>query len=201
MPSKACLPDAWRPAGIDRDALHQDNRAIRRDQIHWLEPSLGAPVTDYLARMEALRLAANRMSDAGAVRLLRPTLPAIAAVTSYATHRDAFAGRSTCRLTSVFHLSQRLATQAGGVLRMYDDDEQFLMDVSPRGGRLVCFYPKVPPRGVARQPGALQHRRLVSGQRQRQRPARSAALSSFHPISDTGGNFLWPLSADGAPIG
>ncbi len=41
---KACLPDAWRPAGIGRDALHQDNRAIRRDQIHWLEPSLGAPV-------------------------------------------------------------------------------------------------------------------------------------------------------------
>ena len=57
---KACLPDEWRPAGIGRETLHQDNRDIRRDQIHWLDASLGAPVADYLARMESLRLAANR---------------------------------------------------------------------------------------------------------------------------------------------
>lgn len=51
---KACLPDEWRPAGIGRETLHQDNRDIRRDQIHWLDASLGAPVADYLARMESL---------------------------------------------------------------------------------------------------------------------------------------------------
>lgn len=36
---KACLPSEWQPAGIGRDALHQGNPDIRRDQIHWLEPS------------------------------------------------------------------------------------------------------------------------------------------------------------------
>ena len=135
---KGCLPSEWQPAGIGRNTLHQDNRDIRRDQIHWLEPDLGAPVADYLARMEALRLAANRMLmlglfdyEAHFARYRRGDF--------YATHRDAFAGRSNRRLTTVFYLNNDWQPDAGGVLRMYDDKEQFLMDVSPRGGRLVIF--------------------------------------------------------------
>ena len=57
---RACLPEEWQPAGIGREGLHQGNPEIRRDQIHWLDPDQGAPVADYLARMESLRLAANR---------------------------------------------------------------------------------------------------------------------------------------------
>ncbi|MNF61458.1 2OG-Fe(II) oxygenase superfamily protein [compost metagenome] len=135
---RACLPGEWQPAGIGREGLHQGNPAIRRDQIHWLDPSLGAPVADYLARMESLRLAANRNLmlglfdyEAHFARYRRGDF--------YATHRDAFAGRSNRRLTSVFYLNNGWQPQAGGVLRVYDNDEQFLMDVSPKGGRLVLF--------------------------------------------------------------
>lgn len=135
---RACLPGEWQPAGIGREGLHQGNPEIRRDQIHWLDPSLGAPVADYLARMESLRLAANRNLmlglfdyEAHFARYRRGDF--------YATHRDAFAGRSNRRLTSVFYLNNGWQPQAGGVLRVYDNDEQFLMDVSPRGGRLVLF--------------------------------------------------------------
>ncbi|MGE6210274.1 2OG-Fe(II) oxygenase, partial [Aeromonas media] len=118
--------------------LHQGNPEIRRDQIHWLDPDQGAPVADYLARMESLRLAANRNLmlglfdyEAHFARYRRGDF--------YATHRDAFAGRSNRRLTSVFYLNNGWQPQAGGVLRVYDNDEQFLMDVSPKGGRLVLF--------------------------------------------------------------
>ncbi len=135
---KACLPGEWQPAGIGRDALHQGNPDIRRDQIHWLEPSLGAPVADYLARMESLRLAANRMLMLGLFDY-EAHFARYRSGDFYATHRDAFAGRSNRRLTTVFYLNNDWLPEAGGVLRMYDDQEQFLMDVSPKGGRLVMF--------------------------------------------------------------
>ncbi|WP_174217894.1 2OG-Fe(II) oxygenase [Aeromonas bivalvium] len=135
---RACLPAAWQPAGIGREGLHQGNADIRRDQIHWLDAELGAPVADYLARMESLRIAANRLLMLGLFDYeahfarYRPG-------DFYATHRDAFAGRSNRRLTSVFYLNQDWQPADGGLLRVYDDDEQHLMDVSPMGGRLVLF--------------------------------------------------------------
>lgn len=135
---RACLPGEWQPAGIGREGLHQGNPAIRRDQIHWLDPSLGAPVADYLARMESLRLAANRNLMLGLFDY-EAHFARYRSGDFYATHRDAFAGRSNRRLTSVFYLNNGWQPQAGGVLRVYDNDEQFLMDVSPKGGRLVLF--------------------------------------------------------------
>ncbi|MND69526.1 2OG-Fe(II) oxygenase superfamily protein [compost metagenome] len=135
---RACLPDEWQPAGIGREGLHQGNPEIRRDQIHWLDPSLGAPVADYLARMESLRLAANRNLMLGLFDY-EAHFARYRSGDFYATHRDAFAGRSNRRLTSVFYLNNGWQPQAGGVLRVYDNDEQFLMDVSPKGGRLVLF--------------------------------------------------------------
>lgn len=130
---KACLPDEWRPAGIGRETLHQDNRDIRRDQIHWLDASLGAPVADYLARMESLRLAANRSLMLGLFDY-EAHFARYRQGDFYATHRDAFAGRSNRRLTSVFYLNNDWQPEAGGILRVYDDSEQFLMDVSPGAG-------------------------------------------------------------------
>lgn len=134
----ASLPELWQPAGIGRDARHQGNAEIRRDQIHWLEPELGASVADYLARMEALRLACNRMLMLGLFDY-EAHFAHYRSGDFYATHRDAFAGRSNRRLTTVFYLNNGWQPEAGGVLRLYDNDEQFLMDVSPRGGRLVIF--------------------------------------------------------------
>ncbi|MGY3943411.1 2OG-Fe(II) oxygenase [Aeromonas tecta] len=135
---RACLPADWQPAGIGREALHQGNPEIRRDQIHWLESDLGAPVVDYLARMESLRLAANRSLMLGLFDY-EAHFARYREGDFYATHRDAFAGRSNRRLTSVFYLNNGWAPEAGGLLRVYDNDEQFLMDVSPKGGRLVLF--------------------------------------------------------------
>lgn len=172
---KACLPGEWQPAGIGRDALHQGNPDIRRDQIHWLEPSLGAPVADYLARMESLRLAANRMLMLGLFDY-EAHFARYRSGDFYATHRDAFAGRSNRRLTTVFYLNNDWLPEAGGVLRMYDDKEQFLMDVSPKGAAGHVSLRGVSPRGTACQSGALQHCRLVSGQWQRHGKGRSPAL-------------------------
>ena len=107
---KACLPTEWQPAGIGRETLHQGNADIRRDQIHWLEPELGAPVVDYLARMELLRLAANRMLMLGLFDY-EAHFARYRSGDFYATHRDAFAGRSNRRFTSVFLSQQRLAAR------------------------------------------------------------------------------------------
>ena len=112
---RACLPDEWQPAGIGREGLHQGNPEIRRDQIHWLDPSLGAPVADYLARMESLRLAANRNLMLGLFDY-EAHFARYRSGDFYATHRDAFAGRSNRRLTSVFYLNNGWQPQAGGVL-------------------------------------------------------------------------------------
>lgn len=156
---RACLPDEWQQAGIGREGQHQGNPEIRRDQIHWLDGELGAPVAAYLARMESLRIAANRMLMLGLFDYeahfarYRPG-------DFYATHRDAFAGRSNRRLTSVFYLNNGWQPDDGGVLRVYDDSEQHLMDVSPKGGRLVLFLSEEFPHEVL---AARQERYSIAG--------------------------------------
>src|SRR5690606_36781618 len=106
--------------------------------IHWVEASLGAPVADYLARMESLRLAANRSLKLGLFDY-EAHFARYSQGDFYVTHRDAFAGRSNRRLTSVFYLNNDWQPDAGGILRVYDGSEQFLMDVPARSGRLVLF--------------------------------------------------------------
>jgi len=189
---RACLPGDWQPAGIGREALHQGNPDIRRDQIHWLEADLGAPVVDYLARMESLRLAANRSLMLGLFDY-EAHFARYRSGDFYATHRDAFAGRSNRRLTSVFYLNNGWQPEAGGVLRVYDNDEQFLMDVSPKGGRLVLFLSEEFPHEVLPA-------RLVQGQRQRRRAGRSASLiETARPFLTQGlpqSTPLWPQAGE-----
>lgn len=156
---RACLPDEWQQAGIGREGQHQGNPDVRRDQIHWLDGELGASVAAYLARMESLRIAANRLLMLGLFDYeahfarYRPG-------DFYATHRDAFAGRSNRRLTSVFYLNNGWQPDDGGVLRVYDDNEQHLMDVSPKGGRLVLFLSEEFPHEVL---AARQERYSIAG--------------------------------------
>ncbi|PJG58862.1 SM-20 protein [Aeromonas cavernicola] len=133
-----CLPHEWQAAGIGRAALHHANRQIRRDQIHWLDPTLGSPVADYLSRLEALRLVVNQSLMLGLFDY-EAHFARYDSGDFYARHRDAFAGQSNRRLTSVCYLNNDWQPAAGGVLRMYDDSEQFLIDIEPQGGRLVLF--------------------------------------------------------------
>ncbi len=108
--------------GDRRDALHQDNRAIRRDQITGSNPPLGAPVADYLARMEALRLAANRMLMLGLFDY-EAHFAAIAAATMLPIAMPSPGAQPPPHLGVLPNNDWQ--PQAGGVLRMYDDDEQF----------------------------------------------------------------------------
>nr|WP_226799060.1 2OG-Fe(II) oxygenase [Aeromonas simiae] len=141
------LPDEWQPAGIGRAQQHQTNSAIRRDQIHWLERETGGAVARYLAMMEQLRLCANRELMLGLFDYeahfarYRPG-------DFYGRHRDAFAGRSNRRLTTVCYLNEGWQEADGGLLRLYGDDEQFLSDIAPRAGRLVLFLSEAFPHEV-----------------------------------------------------
>ncbi|MGL5451393.1 MAG: 2OG-Fe(II) oxygenase [Aeromonas sp.] len=134
----ACLPTQWQSAGIGRAVQLQGNENIRRDQIHWLEPNLGAPVVDFLAKMEALRLATNQRLMLGLFDY-EAHFARYRSGDFYGTHRDAFVGRSNRRFTSVCYLNNDWQPEAGGLLRIYDNNDKFLMDVSPKGGRLVLF--------------------------------------------------------------
>jgi SM-20-related protein len=128
-------------------------------------------VADYLARMESLRLAANRSLMLG--------------LFDYEAHFARYRqGTSTPPIATpspgdptAAHLGvlpeQRLAARGGGMLRVYDDDEQFLMDVSPGAGGWCSSCLKSFPTRCCPQAGALQHCRLVSGQRQWRRAGRS----------------------------
>lgn len=141
------LPEVWQPAGIGRAALHQTNSEVRRDQIHWLDASLGAPVADYLGMMEQLRLCANRELMLGLFDY-EAHFARYREGDFYGRHRDAFAGRSNRRLTTVCYLNEGWQEADGGFLRLYGDDEQFLTDIAPRAGRLVVFLSETFPHEV-----------------------------------------------------
>lgn len=132
------LPTRWQPAGVGRAQQHQTNAQIRRDQIHWLEASAGGAVAEYLAMMEQLRQCANRELMLGLFDY-EAHFARYQPGDFYGCHRDAFAGRSNRRLTTVCYLNEQWQPSDGGILRLYDDDEQFLADIEPKSGRLVVF--------------------------------------------------------------
>ena len=57
---KECIPDTLQDARIGHLGSLQDNKNIRGDLTVWLDPKMGTPIAEYMAKMDAIRLELNR---------------------------------------------------------------------------------------------------------------------------------------------
>ncbi len=144
---KSLFPQNWQPAGIGRDNQHVISDSIRRDEIHWIKPSMGDAIADYLENMENIRQIVNQNLFLGLFEY-EAHFAHYSPGDFYKKHYDSFRGSSNRRLTTVLYLNENWVEENGGSLRLYDDEDIHLADIIPQAGRLVIFLSELFPHEV-----------------------------------------------------
>jgi SM-20-related protein len=126
------------PAGTGQGQDREIRQEIRSDFIYWLDTlqPTGAQ-TDYLERMEALRLNVNRETQMGLFDL-EAHFARYPAGAYYKKHLDVFRADSRRTLSVICYLNQNWQPGDGGQLRLYLERGE-VRDVLPEGGTLACF--------------------------------------------------------------
>lgn len=132
------LNGTLKEAATGQGEKRQIQTGLRGDSIHWLEESPANPAqAEFLSRMEALRLSANRDLQLGLfefeVHFARYPAGAV-----YGKHLDVFQNDSRRTLSAICYLNEDWKPGHGGQLRMALEDGSNL-EVLPEGGTLACF--------------------------------------------------------------
>ncbi len=134
-------------AGIGRGTLLQQNSAIRRDAIHWLQHDSAAQ-QQYQHLMEILRQTLNRNLFLGLFEL-EAHYAVYDAGAFYKKHIDSFKGAANRVVTIVTYLNNDWPDEAGGELVIYvPEGDAVIQTVQPRAGTLVVFLSEKIPHEV-----------------------------------------------------
>ncbi len=138
------LADAggFRPAGVGRGAALQIRPEIRTDQVRWIDAhACSAAQACYLARLEDLRLAINRVLFLGLFDL-ECHLALYPPGSRYRRHLDRFKGVESRVLSCIVYLNEDWRDADGGALMLYTDAEDPHRGecILPLGGQLVTFF-------------------------------------------------------------
>ena len=127
-------------AGLGRAAMvgsaAQAHSEIRRDEICWLDPQQQPPaMTEFLARMEALRQDLNRYAYLG-LRRMECHAAMYRPGGFYKAHKDVFVGKEARVVTFVYFLNPQWCPEHAGELQFI---EPLSLTVAPLMDRLVLF--------------------------------------------------------------
>ena len=125
-------------AAIGHGSERLQRADIRGDRIRWLDSNSPDEVEQSLyARLEALRLAANRELQLGLFEF-EGHYAIYPAGRGYARHLDRFRDDDTRTLSIVLYLNDDWRSEDEGALRLYLPSGK-QVDVIPEGGTLVAF--------------------------------------------------------------
>ena len=128
---------ALAPASVGRGAGRDLRRDIRADATLWLDdPRCGDAARDFLARIDALRVALNRRLFLG-LDDCEAHYAAYPPGGGYARHRDRFRDSDARVVTLVSYLNDDWGDADGGALRLHGDGGGHV-DIAPLGAS-VCF--------------------------------------------------------------
>jgi SM-20-related protein len=129
-------------AGIGKAATH--HHTVRGDSIYWLDESdPNVAVQCYFEKMHSLRQLLNQHLFMG-IYTLEAHLAYYPVGSHYKKHLDQFKSKisgheQTRLLSAVLYLNEEWEIGNGGELRLYLDDAEKYLDITPIGGRLVLF--------------------------------------------------------------
>lgn len=127
---------AFHAAGVRRGADHRVEKAVRGDEIAWIDEGAPDPFPELRERFLALKEELNASAYLGLSRMEVQLAHYPGEGEGYAAHRDAFAGPGNRRLTAIVYLNRGWVPEHGGALRLHVDPPR---DVEPQAGRLVVF--------------------------------------------------------------
>ncbi|MEQ4620648.1 2OG-Fe(II) oxygenase [Providencia vermicola] len=135
---KSCIPEKLHDARIGNGESLQDNKTIRGDQTIWLESEMGAPIAEYMAKMDVIRQALNQQCYMG-LRDFETHFCRYSNGAFYKKHVDNFQGQGRRKVTTVLYMNEAWQRGDGGELVVYDHQDNKLFQLDPLAGRMIVF--------------------------------------------------------------
>lgn len=142
-----CIPENWKKARIDRNDEVTRESSIRSDKIQWVHRDMGEPASQFLDKMEQIRLAANQAFFLGLFEY-EAHFAKYEKGDFYKKHLDCFKGNENRRLTTVFYMNDEWSEEDAGELVIYDLQDNHIATIPPKSGRLFVFLSRQFPHEV-----------------------------------------------------
>ncbi|SEI51757.1 SM-20-related protein [Allopseudospirillum japonicum] len=141
--------ETMQPAGIGRGQDYIQAPNIRSDLTYWLKNTTPTQKA-YLDLMQQLQNTINRELFLGLFEY-ESHYACFPPQSFYATHLDAFRGRSNRVVTSILYLNENWQAHQGGAMCLYNpqDQHQQIAQVLPESGTFVCFLSEMMPHEVS----------------------------------------------------
>ncbi|MCG9693616.1 2OG-Fe(II) oxygenase [Vibrio sp. Isolate22] len=133
-----CIPENWKKARIGRNDEVTRESSIRSDKIQWVHRDMGEPASQFLDKMEQIRLAANQAFFLGLFEY-EAHFAKYEKGDFYQKHLDCFKGNENRRLTTVFYMNDEWSEDDAGELVVYDLQDNHIATIPPKSGRLFVF--------------------------------------------------------------
>ena len=142
-----CIPENWKKARIGRNDEVTRELSIRSDKIQWVHRDMGEPTSQFLDKMEQIRLAANQAFFLGLFEY-EAHFAKYEKGDFYKKHLDCFKGNENRRLTTVFYMNDEWSEEDAGELVIYDLQDNHIATIPPKSGRLFAFLSRQFPHEV-----------------------------------------------------
>ena len=118
--------------------------SVRNDQICWLDAQQSTPcIQAYFAIMQDIIKSVNKALYLG-LSDLEMHFAIYQPGDFYRQHIDQFKNTKERQISCVYYLNQSWQDADAGELVLYDQDNQALCTVAPKGNRFVCFMSNMP---------------------------------------------------------
>lgn len=132
----------FRLAAVGKGEKKQIRTEIRNDQVLWLNPDeLSRYESIYWGEVEKVRLAINQRCYMG-LKSFEGHFARYPKGSFYVRHMDQFQQVIYRQVTVIIYLNDSWSEEDAGMLRMYlpqADGSEEILDILPKGGRLVVF--------------------------------------------------------------
>lgn len=132
----------FKEAAVGKGDKKQVRSEIRNDQVLWIDSeNLNEFESQYWTKVDEIRQAINRRCYLG-LKSFEGHFARYPKGSFYIRHLDQFHQVSYRLITVIIYLNDSWTPEDEGVLRMYvpqEDGSEKIMDVLPKGGRLVVF--------------------------------------------------------------
>ncbi|MCL9683261.1 2OG-Fe(II) oxygenase [Legionella maioricensis] len=122
----------------------QHNNKIRTDEICWLDENSAEPaVQAYLKQALHIAHILNHSLFLGLIEF-ETHFAAYQPGSFYKKHSDQFATKKTRKISCVYYLNEDWQEEFGGELKLYNQEDQLIQNVSPQANRFICFNSELP---------------------------------------------------------
>lgn len=118
--------------------------SIRNDQIYWIDEHLpNTAIQIYFDALNKIKTLLNQSLFMG-LHTIEAHFAIYNPGSFYKKHVDQFASTRDRRISCVYYLNENWQPEHGGELQLYNKDDTSLINIQPRGNRLICFKSDLP---------------------------------------------------------